>query len=92
MGETQAMTSTVPILYFPRRGNEAPEPVPFLMTEAELIRFLRLDETATENLDATLFRYRKKGLLRATQVGRCLRYRLPDVLAFLENAQELNPR
>lgn len=86
------MTTTVPILYFPRRGSEAPDPVPFLMTESELIRFLRLDETGVQNPSETLWRYRKQGSLKATRVGRCLRYRLPDVLAFLETAQELNPR
>lgn len=86
------MTTAVPILYFPRRGSESPEPVPFLMTEADLIRFLRLDETGVGRPGETLTYYRKKSLLKATQVGRCLRYRLPDVLEFLENAKELNPR
>lgn len=93
-GETR---TTIPTLYFPREHGAiapmvAPEPVPFVMTEDELIRFLRLNDTGIKEPSRTLERYRREGWLKATQVGTRLRYQLPDVLKFLETAKEENPR
>jgi len=83
----------IPTIYFPRRaGDPAPEPVPFVCTAADTIRFLRLDETGVNDPTGTLEYYRAKGLLKGTQVGKCVRFLLPDLIRFLESAQELNPR
>jgi len=83
------MTALASTIYFPRVGDDAPpDPVPFLLTEQDAIRFLRLEGDGAE----TLKYYRLKGWLKGTQVGRFTRYRLPDMLAFLETAQERNPK
>jgi len=57
-------------------------PVPEVMTEEEVIRMLRLDEA--KNPRQTLQYYRERGLLRATRIGRWLRYTRTEVLRFLE--------
>lgn len=81
----------VQTVYFPRQGDApAAEPVPYVMVEGDVIRFLRLDQAP--NPDRTIRRYREKGILRAVQVGKNVRFLLPDVLAFLEKNKEANPR
>jgi hypothetical protein len=56
-------------------------PCPAVMTAAELAEFLRLDGKA----ERTLKFWRDTGLLRGTRLGRRVRYRLCDVLVFLDN-------
>ncbi|MHC4226559.1 MAG: helix-turn-helix domain-containing protein [Planctomycetota bacterium] len=67
-------------------------PCPELLTEEEAIRFLRLDGIGIENPANTLKYYRKKGLLRATQVGKCIRYRRIELDGLLDRLTETNPR
>jgi hypothetical protein len=67
-------------------------PCPELLTEAEAIRYLRLDVIDIENPDETLRRYRKLGLVRGTQVGKCVRYRRCELDRFLERITNTNPR
>jgi hypothetical protein len=67
-------------------------PCPELMTEEEAIRYLRLDLIRTQNPGETLAYYRRKGLLKATQVGKCVRYRRVEIERFLELVTEQNPR
>ena len=69
----------VGICYLPD-GSPAPE----LLTEEEVIRFLRLDNDGPKNPDQTLTYYRDKGLLRATRVGKRLRYLKKELLKFLD--------
>lgn len=69
-----------------------PEPCPELLTEQEAIRYLRLDLIDTEEPGNTLRYYRKQGLLRATQVGKCIRYRRVELERLLERLTETNPR
>ena len=57
---------------------------PELLTESEAIRFLRLDVEGPEKPEKTLQYYREKGLLKATQVGRRLRYQRKELMAFLD--------
>lgn len=76
-------------IYFPRDGATAPEPVPYTMVEAELIRFLRLGGA---NPSKTIRYYRERGILKAVQVGKNVRFLLPDVLDFLERSKQANPR
>ena len=55
-----------------------------LLTEAEAIRYLRLDIDGPAKPSLTLRYYREKGLLRGTQVGRRIRYRRIELERFLE--------
>ena len=59
------------------------EPCPDLLTEEEAIRYLRLDDA--KDPAQTLYRYRQKGLLKGTQVGRWVRYRRSELEKFLDN-------
>lgn len=71
------------------RGNVAgitpPQPCPELLTEEEAIRYLRLDIDGPSKPVLTLRYYREKGLLRATRVGRKLRYRRVELDRLLQN-------
>jgi len=67
-------------------------PCPELLTEDEAIRFLRLDGISVHDPATTLKYYRKKGLLRATQVGKCIRYRRVELEKLLDRLTEVNPR
>lgn len=68
------------------------QPCPELLTEGETIKYLRLDEIDTEDPASALRYYRKRGLLRATQVGKCVRYRRVELERFLDRLTETNPR
>ncbi len=63
---------------------------PELLTEDEAINYLRLDLTGVRDPARTLRYYREKGLLKATRVGRCIRYRLEDLREFLKSQAERN--
>lgn len=67
-------------------------PCPELLTQDEAIRYLRLDAICVEDPTTSLRYYRKKGLLRATQVGKSIRYRRIELDRFLERLTENNPR
>ncbi len=71
---------------------DPPQHCPELLTEQEAIRYLRLDLIDTEEPGNTLRYYRKQGLLRATQVGKCIRYRRVELERLLERLTETNPR
>jgi hypothetical protein len=58
---------------------------PELLTEAEAIRYLRLDVDGPAKPELTLRYYREKGLLFATRVGRRLRYRRVELDCLLES-------
>ena len=73
-------------------GNGGFTPCPELLTENEAIKFLRLDEVDVDDPASTLRYYRKKGLLRATQVGKCIRYRRIELEKLLDRLTEVNPR
>jgi hypothetical protein len=71
---------------------DPPQPCPELLTEQEAIRYLRLDLIDTDDPAGTLRYYRKQGLLRATQVGKCIRYRRIELERLLDRLTENNPR
>lgn len=73
-------------------GNGGFTPCPELLTEDEAIRFLRLDGVGVEDPSGTLRYYRRKALLRGTQVGKCIRYRRVELESFLARITEENPR
>lgn len=72
-------------------GNGGFVPCPDLLTEEEAIRYLRLDIDGPAKPTLTLRYYREKGMLKATRVGRRLRYRrieLDRLLEQLTSAEE----
>ena len=73
-------------------GNGGFTPCPELLTEEEAIRYLRLNSIGVEKPANTLRYYRKRGLLRATQVGKCIRYRRIELEGLLDRLTEANPR
>ncbi len=52
-----------------------------ILTEDEVIRFLKLESRAPKKL---LYRLRQKGQLKAVRVGKEVKYRRADVLAFVQ--------
>ena len=64
-------------------GNPAPE----VMTEEDVVAFLRLDTDGT-GASVTLKYYRDKGLLKGIRIGKKLRYTRREVLRFLDRLTE----
>jgi len=58
--------------------------VPELMTENELIKFLRLRELNIKNPSGTLRYYRERGLLKPCRIGNRNAYTRSSALEFLE--------
>ena len=58
--------------------------VPDLMTEEEAVKFLRLDIDGPKDPSTTLEYYRSEDRLKATRVGKKLRYLKSELLKFLE--------
>lgn len=58
-------------------------PCPVLMTEPEVIRFLRLDNQRAKP-ENTLAHYRERGLLKATLLGKNRFYYRKAVIEFLD--------
>ena len=73
-------------------GNGGFTPCPELLTEEEAIRYLRLDGINVEDPANSLRYYRRKGLLRATQVGKSIRYRRIELERLLDRLTKDNPR
>jgi hypothetical protein len=63
-------------------------PCPELLTEQEAITFLRLDTDGPKNPEQTLQYYRSEGLLKATKVGKRLRYTKSELLQLLDRLTE----
>ena len=59
-------------------------PAPTVMLEADLIRFLRLEELGVKNPGNTLRYYRERGKLRPTRIGNRNCYTVQAALNFLE--------
>lgn len=75
------------------QGGTPPTPCPELLTEAEAIRYLRLDTiSGLKNPGQTLVRYRAAGLLRGTQVSKSVFYRRVELDRFLDRLTNENPR
>ena len=66
------------------------KPVPEVMLESELIRFLRLDELGVKNPPGTLRNYREKGKLMATSIGGYNVYTRTSALEFLQTMTKKN--
>lgn len=68
------------------------QPCPEVLTEDEAVRYLRLDLIDVKDPANTLRYYRKAGLLRATQLGKAVRYRRIELDRFLDRQTEDNLR
>ena len=65
------------------------QPCPELLTPDEAVKFLRLDvDSGSANPQKTLQYYRERGLLKATRVGKRLRYQRKELQAFLDRLTE----
>jgi hypothetical protein len=76
-------------IYFPRRGEAQPDPVPHVLTNADVFRLMQLDKENIEDVDRSIGHYRNEHGLKGARFGREFRYLLPDVLEFLERLREL---
>lgn len=73
----------IPVCYFPDGT-----PCPYLMTEDEAIRFLRIDTVNIKDRSSTLRRYREAGVLRGIQISKVVLYSLPKLIAFIDRQAE----
>jgi len=81
------------VIVFPAvipNGNGGYSPCPELLTEAEAIRYLRLDTLELQNPSHTLRYYRNKHLLRATPLSNRLFYTRKALNEFLEKITKKN--
>ena len=78
-----AATAYLPPVFMP-----GGRPAPYLMTQDDLVEFLRLEVRFPRD---SIDRMRTHGL-QACQVGRRVLFRLTDVLEFLDREQRRNPR
>ena len=78
--DTHAFT-TAPVL---PDGNGGFTPCPELLTEAEAIRYLRLDIDGPAKPENTLKYYREKKKLKGTQIGKRVLYTRKALDQFLE--------
>ncbi len=69
---------------------DPPRVCPFVMTSEEVVRFCRLD--GLRDPDDVLYQHRRAGRLHGFQLGRNIRYLLPDAIRFLEKLVEEKPR
>jgi hypothetical protein len=63
-------------------------PAPYVMTAADAVKFLRLDTNGTQHPEMTLQYYRQQGLLRATRVGKTIRYLKSELIQLLNRLTE----
>lgn len=75
------------IVFMPDR-----QPAPFFLTKDEAIQLLRLDESGARFTSDSFDRIRERYGLRGVQLGKTVRFRLPDVLAVAEKIMESTPR
>ena len=68
---------------------DPPRPAPFVMTAEEVAVLLRLDREGVKEPGRTVLdSYYRAGLLRGRRLGQSVRFRLPDVLDFIEKHME----
>lgn len=77
------------LVYLP---GDPPRPCPEVLTAEEAVRYLRLDLIDVNDPADTLAYYRKKGLLRGTQIGKAVRYRRVELDRLLDRLTDGNPR
>ena len=65
-------------------------PCPTVLLEADLVKFLRLEELGVKNPADTLRYYRERGKLQATRIGGHNCYTIQAALDFLEEMTKKN--
>jgi hypothetical protein len=73
-------------------GNGGFTPCPDLLTEAEAIRWLRLDQIKVEHPEESIRRYRAAGVLRGVQISKAVLYPLVELRRFIAAQVEARPR
>lgn len=68
-----------------------PRPCPEVMTIDDVVEFLRLD-TGPKHPHRTIGYYRRRGLLKGIKLGNEIRFPLGEVLAFVRNKVQEEPR
>jgi hypothetical protein len=69
-----------------------PRPCPEVLTAEEAVLYLRLNMVDVKDPEGTLAYYRRRGLLKGTQIGKAVRYRRVELERFLDLLTEDNPR
>ena len=67
-------------------------PVPEILTEAEALRFLRVDSIGIKHPAETLRYYRKKYGLKGVQIGKALRFTIGELRKLVKRLMDENPR
>ena len=67
-------------------------PCPYLLTESEAIRFLRLDTIQIQHPGDTLRRYRDSGQLKAVQISKSVFYPRDELQRFILAKMGDDPR
>lgn len=78
MSQSETIHNIIQLSFFPDG-----HPVPDLLTPQEAVEFLRLNENGTKHPEMTLDYFRREGLLRATKVGKCVRYLKSELIQLL---------
>jgi hypothetical protein len=73
-------------------GNGGFTPCPDLLTEAEAIRYLRIDTIEIDHPEESLRRYRAAGVLRGVQISKIVLYPLVELRRFIAAQVEARPR
>ena len=63
-------------------------PAPFIMTEEEAIKFLRIDTNNTKHPEMTIQHYINQGLLTPITIGKCRKYPLSELIKFIERLSD----
>ena len=63
-------------------------PAPYIMTEEEAIKFLRIDTNQTKHPEMTIQHYINEGLLIPVTIGKCRKFPLPELIKFVERLSD----
>ena len=85
-------TCPAPALSWMPDGNGGWMPTPDLLSEAEAVRFLRIDLIKIKNPDCTLRRYRKEYGLQTVQISKQVLFPRCELEKLIKKLMEVNPR
>lgn len=63
-------------------------PAPYIMTEEEAIKFLRIDTNQTKHPEMTIQHYINQGLLIPVTIGKYRKYPLTELVKFIERLSD----
>lgn len=73
-------------------GNGGMMPTPDLLTADEAVRYLRLDLVKIKDPKLTLTHYRRRGTLKAVQIGKQVLFAAEELQKMVKKQMEINPR